>query len=419
MDLPALCLLTLLAVLVLSCIRAVNVGLLAIGASWIIGVYIAPGFDRPIGVDGVIKGFPVDLFLTLTGTSLLFSCAQANGTLTAIVDRGVALCERKAALVPVAFFCLALVLAACGAGNIAPVALIAPSAMALAVRMHISPFLMTLAVAHGSIAGGLTPISPVGIITLDKLRGVGLADSAWIVCGYNFAVNFAAATAGYLVCRGYRGVNAGSPPSQPAHLQVTAPMTWQQKLTLLSIVGVFVAVMACGVHLGMAAFTATGGLLLVRAAEETPLVRGTPWSVILMVCGVSMLVRLAETVGALELFARLLAQIAGERTINGWLALVTGVVSIFSSTSGVVLPTFLPMVPQIVRETGGGDPRSLAAAIVVGSNLVDVSPLSTIGALCVAASVETGDTRRLFNQVLAWGIAMAPIAGVLCLIAFR
>ena len=37
-------------------------------------------------------------------------------------------------------------------------------------------------------------------------------------------------------------------------------------------------------------------------------------------------------------------------------------------------------------EVGGGDPLAVALSINVGSSLVDVSPLSTIGALCVAAA---------------------------------
>ena len=67
------------------------------------------------------------------------------------------------------------------------------------------------------------------------------------------------------------------------------------------------------------------------------------------------------------------------------IALVTGLISIYSSTSGVVLPTFLPMVPSLVQQLGGGDPLAVALSINVGSSLVDVSPLSTLGALCIAA----------------------------------
>jgi hypothetical protein len=53
----------------------------------------------------------------------------------------------------------------------------------------------------------------------------------------------------------------------------------------------------------------------------------------------------------------------------------------------------------------------------IGGHLVDVSPLSTIGALCIA-SAGAVDTRRLFNQLLAWGLSMAVVGALLCYLVF-
>ena len=77
-------------------------------------------------------------------------------------------------------------------------------------------------------------------------------------------------------------------------------------------------------------------------------------------------------------------------------AFVTGLVSVYSSTSGVVLPAFLPTVPGLVERLGGGDPMAIASSMVVGGHLVDLSPLSTIGALCIAALPGLG--RRVAHR---------------------
>jgi hypothetical protein len=45
---------------------------------------------------------------------------------------------------------------------------------------------------------------------------------------------------------------------------------------------------------------------------------------------------------------------------------------------------------------------------------VDVSPLSTLGALCVAAVPSAGEARVLFRQLLAWGLSMTVVGAVLC-----
>jgi ABC-type sugar transport system permease subunit len=62
----------------------------------------------------------------------------------------------------------------------------------------------------------------------------------------------------------------------------------------------------------------------------------------------------------------------------------------------------------------GGDPLAVALSINVGSALVDVSPLSTLGALCVAAVVDRAAARDLFRKLLAWGLSMAVVGAVLC-----
>ena len=132
-----------------------------------------------------------------------------------------------------------------------------------------------------------------------------------------------------------------------------------------------------------------------------------------MVSGVSTLVALAEKNGGIGLFSGLLAHLATPRTVNGVMAFVTGAISTYSSTSGVVLPTFLPTVPDLVARLGGGDPLAISLSINVGSSLVDVSPLSTLGALCVAAVGDPGTARTLFRQLMAWGLSMTLVGALL------
>ena len=144
-----------------------------------------------------------------------------------------------------------------------------------------------------------------------------------------------------------------------------------------------------------------------------------PWGVIVMVCGVTVLTSLLEKTGGIDLFTTILARFATHRSVTGLIALVTGLVSVYSSTSGVVLPAFLPSVPGLVAKLGGGNPLAIASSILIGGHLVDVSPLSTIGALCIASAPLTADRRLLFNQVLAWGLSMSVVGAVGCYLAFR
>ena len=151
-----------------------------------------------------MAGFPTDLFLTLVGVTLLFTLARGNGTLDRVVRTALRGCRGNAGLIPIVFFGLSVGIASIGAGNIAAAALIAPLAMAVAERARISPFLMTLMVAHGCVAGALSPIAPTGIIANGLMARMGMSGFEWQNYLYNLLANTLAAGLGYLAFGGWR-----------------------------------------------------------------------------------------------------------------------------------------------------------------------------------------------------------------------
>jgi len=171
-------------------------------------------------------------------------------------------------------------------------------------------------------------------------------------------------------------------------------------------------------NVGMAALTGASILSFCGAGNEKEAIRKMPWGVVLMVCGVTVLIGVLEKTQGMTLFTDLLAKLSSPGTVSLVIAFVTGVVSVYSSTSGVVLPAFLPTVPGLVERLGGADPLAIASSMYVGGHLVDLSPLSTIGALCIAALPDGADPRKLFNQLLAWGLSMTVVGAVICWILF-
>jgi Na+/H+ antiporter NhaD/arsenite permease-like protein len=429
MELAWISLAALVVVIVASCATELNPGILSVVFAWAIGVYLAPALGRAIGPRAVLAGFPTELFLTLVGVTVLFAQARANGTLERVARLGVRCCRGNVGLVPIMFFGLTLLLASIGAGNIAAAALLGPPAMTVARRAGIPAFLMTIMVAHGAVAGALSPMAPTGVIADNLLGGMGLSGFAWRIYAYNLLANALVAFTGYFLFGGGRLLGLVDPAhGSPGRLTVdplaspgsgdAMPLRWQHGATLGVIAALVVGVVGFGVHVGMGAFAGAALLSLIRAADDKEAIHGMPWGVILMVCGVTVLTALLERTGGIDLFTSLLARFSTRRSVTGVIALMVGLVSVYSSTSGVVLPTFLPSVPGLVDKLGGGDPLAIASSILVGGHLVDVSPLSTIGALCVAGAASGEDRRRLFNRVLAWGLSMAGVGAVLCYVAF-
>ena len=195
-DLAWISLAALVLVIVLSCTTAVNPGFISLALAWVIGIYLAPLWGKPFTIGEVMAGFPTELFLTLVGVTLLFTLARGNGTLDHVVRAALGVCRGNVGLIPIVFFGLSLGIASIGAGNIAAAALIAPLAMAVADRARISPFLMTLMVGHGCIAGALSPIAPTGIIANGLMARMGMSGFERQNYLYNLLANTLAAGTG-------------------------------------------------------------------------------------------------------------------------------------------------------------------------------------------------------------------------------
>ena len=134
--------------------------------------------------------------------------------------------------------------------------------------------------------------------------------------------------------------------------------------------------------------------------------------------GVTVLVVMMQETEGLALITGGIARVSTPRTIEAVVAFGTGLVSVYSSTSGVVLPAFLPIVPDLAQRLGGIDPLSIAWSMNVSASLVDLSSLSTVGALYIAGAAPGSDVRALFNGLLVWGLSMAVVGAALCWILF-
>ena len=398
-------LLALLFAIVVSCTARVNVGVLAVALAW------ALSLEAGLGADLVVSSFPAGLFLTLAGVTLLFALTEANGTVDRVAKVALRLARGDARALPWLLFLIAGSLSSVGPGAIASVALVAPMGMAVGRRASLSPFLTALMVANGANAGNLSPVSAVGVIANTRIAEAGLGAHELKVWAANFLAHLLVAGVAYFGLGGHL-VRGSALPAVPGSDDPEG-LSRAQWLTAAVVAAWVLGVVALRWPLGPSAFAASFVLVLAGAADEGVAFRRLPWSAVMMVTGMALLVAAVEKVGGMELFTRLLARLATPGSVNGVIAFVTGVISTYSSTSGVVLPTFLPTVPGLVRQLGGGDPLAVALSIDVGASLVDVSPLSTLGALCVAA-VATDDARDLFRKLMIWGLSMSLVGAALC-----
>ena len=393
-SLPALVSILALVILVgISCVNEdLNVGFLGIAFGIIVG-----GVFAGTPASKVMNAFPLSLFMILVGVTFLFGMAQTNGTMEKLTAYSIRACKGNTALVPIIIYILATFITTIGPGNIAGCALMAPVAMAIASKVKMPAFLMTLLVVGACNGAAFSPFAPTGIISNGIIAKCApeLGIPADYLNTLAWKIHFNST-----IAQGF--VNIGG-------FFVMGGLKWirEQKGAALDIDELAPK---------PEPFNAAQTTMLTGYGDSKAAVKVMPWSVIMMVCGVSVLIDVMDKAGGLNFLVEVMASVAGPTTICFWTAFVPAVISAYSSSSGVVMPMFLPMTPGLVELTGG-DPIAIISAIDVGSHLVDTSPLSTLGALCISAGEEE-DKGVLFRKLLIWGLSMSIVSGIVCYVFF-
>ena len=183
----------LVLVFVISTVRSVNMGALALVAAFVVGTLVFT-----VDTSEILDGFPASLFVILVGVTYLFALARNNGTVDWIIHAAVRAVRGRVALVPWAMFAVCAAVTAMGAVSPAAVAIIAPVAMGFATRYRIHPMLMGFMVVQGATAGSFSPIGIFGVITNDVMRQNGLPSSPALLFVSTFAAAAVVAAIAYV-----------------------------------------------------------------------------------------------------------------------------------------------------------------------------------------------------------------------------
>lgn len=400
---------------VLTTVLGLNLGALALVCTLAVGV-----LALHLPAEELLAEFPGDVFVILVGTTYLFTMARRNGTIDFLISKLVSLVGARPAIVLWIMFVVTGVLAALGA--VFAVAMIAPVALALATRYRISSFVMGLLVVHGWGAGVLSPISVFGVIVNSVLARGGMTGSPLQVFFVSALANTLVAVAVFAVWLIHRSRKSGQDASAAdadSEESGQAPDAAGQEsrgqkvvhaVTVAALVALVVAVVGFGAHVGLTAFACAFVLALLQPQVSKAALGEVPWGVVLLVCGVFTYVALLERIGTIDTVADFITS-SSQPTIAVLIACYVGaVVSAFASSTGIIsaiIPLILP-----VLAVSDLSPATVAAALAVAMTIVDVSPLSTNGALIVA-NAPADQRDALFRRLLFYGLAMAAVAPVL------
>jgi len=289
---------------------------------------------------------------------------------------------------------------------------------------------MTLMIVNGANAGALSPLAPTGIIANGLVEKIKLEYIGGQIFWNSLLGNGVAALMAFFAFGGLKLWGKKVDPDMQSRVKaiVDAPIEpWNRKqlITAAAITLWIVLVLFFKWDVGYTALTLAVILSMFNCADEAEAMKKQPWFTMFMLVGVMVLVEVAGSTGGLDYAISAIAAVSSPTTISTVFGFINGFVSIYSGSSAVVMPTFIPLIPGLVAKLGLVGPdavdmaRNLVYTCAVSAHLVDASPLSLLGALCIAAAPEWEDRNKLFRKLLIWGMAMSVFAAFISFIFWR
>ena len=402
-------LIALLVCIVVAFIKKINAGILAIPLAFIVGVYMMGMSSKE-----VIAGFPTSLVFTLLGIMFIYGIATSNGTLDKIAELITNLAGSRVKLIPYVFYFFAVAVSCC-VGGIIGGSLVCPIAMKVGKREGIPDYLTGTAVIFGVQGGAMTSIAANGIIALGLMNEIGMDGRVlplWLHMMLSALICF---TVCYLVGGGLK--LAPLPLQENGHTKITFDR--KQKITLVALLVLIVSTAVFKTDVPLTGFTVGAILILLGCGDANEAIKQISWTTIMLLAGVSMLVNVITVAGGIDAASAWLASIMTPATADSIMILTGGAMSAVSSATGVVMPTLIPTAPEIAAQMGGTvSVASIVSSIVIGANIVPISPLSTMGGIAMACSNEGTDKSKLFNSFLLSAILAVVGCALLALTGF-
>ena len=393
----------LVAVILISYFKKINVGLVALLGAFILGLFVTEVNSNGVAIalsspaakaKTLIGGFNYSLWFTIMAVSIFFSISQIDGTMELVTKRLVMLTRGKTRIIPIVFFILSTLVGALGAGSYGVLLIFMPLATSVAMEEGISFILMGIAVAVGAAVGTCSPLGTAGIAIGNYTSGMALeAPLGWnlwirfLICATITYVLF------FVLFGGLKIKNKGY-----GERQACEAFSGRQKITLTAILVFVILALIVKVEVGFAAIICAVVVAFINKVDEKKIFAMIPWSTLILVAGMGILINVVKMAGGIDLLTTQLTKLMTPLTAAPIISLMAGIMSSVSSAVGVVIPTLVPTVEGIAAATGTG-PAHLVRAIAFGAHQTGVSPLSSAGALVLAFGGDNIDANKTFKQL--------------------
>ncbi len=399
----------LLLAVVIANVKKINIGFTALAAAMILGLLY--GLD----LDSIISGFNLKLVVRMFAMQLLVVISRQNGTLDYVAQKLQSICRGKAArMFPFILYILMLAAEVLGFNLHS---MLIPVLTAIAFALHLDVLQVVMIGELTMFAGCFSPYTTPGIMLYGYITDAGLAVSRWnipVLCMISYTVLFVL----FYFYAGWHRVKV-----EEARAAEPIPLSRPCLFTLLSYLVIVAANLFGGVDIGITSCICAILLCFFRFADPEEAVRGVPYSILLMIGGMTSLIGVISELGGIQLISGAIASIPSASLAPVVLTLLAGAMSIFSSASSVVQPTLISSLPHLLTLMPGASAQTLVSSIAAGSYAVALSPFDANGAQIMAAygaiySPTEEERLHTFNRLLKLSVLILLYQSLLAFAGF-
>ena len=394
--------------------KKVNLGILAIAVGFVLGFFVMTegGSMSSLALSGkpITSLFPFNIFWMILSVSIMLNVGSVNGAFDIVIKKLVNLAGGRRALIPIYVFVIMMIACALGMGTSGVVILLCTIAANIAKDQDIDPIFMLLSVLMGTTVAVGSPVAVIGIICN------GYSQDLWgeaIAPSYMLPHAAALATLSFVfVYVVFKGWKLERWPKNKA--EDIPKMDSKQILSLIGMLVFIVLSIVVGFEIGLSAFLVAAVLLLLGCADEKKVIATVPWSSILLISGMCMLIGIVQQAGGMDLLTNALKTFMNHFTVKPLYSIIGSLLSMVSSITGVVLPSMMPTIPEI-SASAGVNPYAVVTALAFGANCTVTCPISSMGAIAlgIMSTNPKWDSGMLFKRLFLWAFIMMGVAAVL------
>lgn len=406
----------------------INTGLVALAFAYLIGCFVLG-----MSINDLLATFPTKLFLVIFTLALFFNFAVVNGTLEKIAHVLLFKFQKHTKWLPLILYFVTALVSGMGAGFFTSVAVMGAIAMALCKSSGMNKLHASFAVSLGSLSGANFMYSAHGVLFNSLLSETALADQANLLTKDIFVVSFIYPIFIMLILMFFDRKNR-----QIDELNIEKPERFSKKqkinislIILLMVIVLGVPMLATfmpenetiqfinsrtDITLLAVVFAIVAYILKLAGNQSKEVMTRIPWSTLWLVSGVGMLIDVAVEAGTIDLLASMINNMPSF-IVPIAVTVIAGIMSIFSSTLGVVAPLMFPMIAGIIAPTGYSA-SLIAVAIIIGAQSTALAPFSTGGSLILGNSgLSEEESKKFYNDLLykatPLGLGFAIVATVI------